>query len=675
MNIRTFFSIDSSDIGETPLIEMEIATSDSPSITQRPYTLPLKHATWVQKELEILEKAGVIEKSVSPWASPIVVVPKRTAPGEPPKRLCVDYRAVNSLLQPVRKAFLQAKGVLTLVPLPKIDQIYAQLKGSRIYSTFDIRSGYYHIVLSEEARPKTAFVSSYGKWEFIKCLFGLAQGPAYFQRLINEVLSGFTFAFGYLDDILVFSSDMTLHLKHLRLLFERLRTADLKFKEVKHNFLKRCIQYLGHIMSGEGITPLPEKLISIQKMLPPKTPKEIKQFLGLIGYYRKFVPRFFNLARPLNALTRKDVEFEWTPKCQESFELLKTSLMTDPILTYPDLNLPYVLFTDATKYAWACILTQEKMHVIEGKETRLLHPITYMSGLFKGSQLNWACLTKEAYVIYMSIKKLTYYLEDAGVTLRSDHLPLKKFLTKNTLNSKVNNWAIEILPFRITFEYIKGVNNTLADTMSRLIEIDPQVQQEPEPEGCEFGYYTFDNLPNIEVTNIESTPNSITDIKTKDTSGNNFQGFAINNDVLQKLQQEDVFCKNILNQIKKGNITDGQLYLVKDNILKRYVIEGNNTYETTVVPRALMGQILRMAHDELGHNGTHRTYTILKRLYYWKGLKPSVEKHIKMCYQCHRRNKQVVKNATFHFDVAVFPMQFIPIDLIGEFHPPTSRKH
>ena len=290
----------------------------------------------------------------------------------------------------------------------------------------------------EKPTPKIAFISSYGKWELKRCPFGLAQAPAYFQKLINEVLSGFTFAFAYLDDILVFSPDMTIHLKHLRLLFERFGAADLKLKEVKCNFLKRHIQYLGHIVSGEGITPLPGKLISIQKMLPPKTPKEIKQFLGLIGYYRKFVPRFSDLARPLNSLTRKDVEFEWTSKCQESFKLLKTSLMTDPILTYPDPNLPYVLFTDASKYAWACILTQEKTHIIEGKETRLLHPITYMSGLFRGSQLNWACLTKETYAIYMSTKKLTYYLEDADVTLRSDHLPLKKFLAKNTLNSKVN---------------------------------------------------------------------------------------------------------------------------------------------------------------------------------------------------------------------------------------------
>ena len=190
-------------------------------------------------------------------------------------------------------------------------------------------------------------------------------------------------------------------------------------------------------------------------MLPPKTPKEIKQFLGLIGYYRKFEPRFLDQARALNALTRKDVEFEWTLMCQESFKLLKLVLMTDPILTYPDPNLPYVLFTDASKYAWACVLTQEKTHMLEGKEIKLLHPITYMSGLFRGSQLKWACWTKKAYAIYMSIKKLTFYLEDADVTLRSDHLPLKKVLAKNTLNSKVNNWAIEISPFRITFEYIK----------------------------------------------------------------------------------------------------------------------------------------------------------------------------------------------------------------------------
>ena len=171
-------------------------------------------------------------------------------------------------------------------------------------------------------------------------------------------------------------------------------------------------------------------------------------------------------------------------------------------------------------------------------------------------------------------------------------------MAKNTLNSKVNNWAIEISPFRITFEYIKGITNTLADTRSRLIEIDSQVQQEPEPEGYEFGYYVFDSLPDIGMTNVKLTIDSITDIKTKDTSGHNFQGFPLIM-MFYKNYNNDMFCKSILNQIKKGNIPEGQLYIVRDNILKRYVLEENNTYETTVIPRALTRQILRMAHDEL----------------------------------------------------------------------------
>ena len=417
----------------------------------------------------------------------------------------------------------------------------------------------------------------------------MAQAPAYFQRLVNEVLSGLTFAFGYLDDILIFSPDMETHLKHLRILFKRFRSTDLKLKEVKCNFLKKHIQYLGHIISGESITSVPEKLESIQKMLPPQNPKEVKQFLGLIGYYRKFVPQFSDLARPLNALTQKNTTFKWTQICQESFEVLKTSLMTEPILTYPDPNLPYVLFTDASKYAWACVLTQEKIHMIEGKEVELLHPITYMSGLFRGSQMNWACLTKEANAIYMYIKKITYYLEDADITLRSDHLPLKKFLAKNTLNSKVNNWAIEISPFHITFEYIKGIKNTLADTMSQMIDIDPQVQPEPEPEGYEFSYYTFDPLPTLEVHDIKTSLEGSTQ---DDTANDYLCNLPIDDKMLTTLQQEDEFCKNILKQIEKGNIVDGHLYKIENNILKRFIVDGNDTYETTVIPRSLIPQIL-----------------------------------------------------------------------------------
>ena len=207
------FSKDSTDIGKTPLITMDIDTGDSPPVCQKPYNLPLKHR--VQKELETLERAGVIVRSISPWASPIVVVPKKTEPGEPPRRrLCVDYRVINSLLPEVQKAHSKAKGVLTLVPLPQIDHIYARLRGSQIFSTFDLRSGYHHMELSPEARAKSAFVTPLDKFEFTRCPFGLSQAPAYFQRLINKVIKGLPFAFGYLDDVLIHSPDVETHLQH-----------------------------------------------------------------------------------------------------------------------------------------------------------------------------------------------------------------------------------------------------------------------------------------------------------------------------------------------------------------------------------------------------------------------------------------------------------------------------
>ena len=354
---------------------------------------------------------------------------------------------------------------------------------------------------SAKARPKSAFITPTDKYEFTRCPFGLTQAPAYFQRLINKVLAGLDFTFGYLDDILIYSPDVPTHLVHMRQLFRRLREADLKLNREKCNFFRSHIQYLGHLISGEGIKPLPEKLESIKEMPPPTTPKEVKQILGLIGYYRKFVPRFANVARPLTNLTRLDQPFEWSDKCQASFELLKEALIKEPILRFPDPNKPYTLYTDASKYAWSCVLTQYT-HDIDKKQIVVNHPITYVSGLFQGSQLNWVALTKEAYAIYMSIKKLTYYLEDAEITLRSDHLPLKRFLQKNTLNTKVNNWAVEISPFKITFEYIKGIKNTLADTMSRLIALDPDNQLVDEPEGIEYGYYAFDNIDPIK-TQVE----------------------------------------------------------------------------------------------------------------------------------------------------------------------------
>ena len=224
-------------------------------------------------------------------------------------------------------------------------------------------------------------------------------------------------------------------------------------------------------------------------MPKPRSSKEIKQFLGLTGYYRKFIPWFSDMARPLTKLLAHDCKFVLTNQCFISFQILKDTLCSAPILKYPDTRKSYMLYTDASKYGWAGVLTQRHTSTVNGKEITMDHPVSYVSGLFQGSQLNWAAFTKEAYAIYMSVKKSTFYLTGHEITLRSDHLPLKKFLRKMTLNQMVNNWSTEIESFNIESVHISGKNNILSDTLSRLIDTDPDLKQQPELEDHEFGKY------------------------------------------------------------------------------------------------------------------------------------------------------------------------------------------
>ena len=491
------FSKNNKDIGKTQVIEMEIDTGDSLPVAQSPYTLPLKHYNWVRQEIDMLEKAGVIERSLSPWASPVIVVPKKSAPDEPPRRrLCVDYHKVNALQQEVRRTD-KSTGCLSLYPLPKIDEMFSKLGGSHGFSTIDLRSGYYHVGLTRESRRKSAFVVPMGKWQFKRTPFRLSQAPAYFQLLIDKVLTGCSkFAMGYLDDIIIFSRSEEEHLIHLEKIFRRLQEFGLKMKREKCAFFKKHIQYLGHLVSDKGFEPLPEKLEAIKKMPPPTTSKEVKQFLGLIGYYRKFVPQFSDISQPLTKLTRHDTPFEWTGQCDKAFNHLRELLMQYPILRYPDPTKGYVLYTDASGIGWSGVLTQEYM---DQKNRTKQHPICYVSGQFMGSQLNWAALTKEAYAIYMSIRRLSFYVTDAEVLIRCDHLPLKKFLNKQTMNAKVNNWAVELEQFKIKLDWIPGSKNLLADSLSRLMEVVPEAQQTKEPEGQEFGSYCFEELKPVEV--------------------------------------------------------------------------------------------------------------------------------------------------------------------------------
>ena len=322
-------SKNSGNIGKTMLVEMEIDMGNQPPIASKPFTLPLKHYEWVQKEIETLERAGIIKRSISPWASPVVIVPKKSAPGEPPRRrMCIDYRKLNKLQPEVTNAD-GGKGCISLIPLPKIDELYAKLKGYKVFSSLDLRSGYYHIGLTETAKPKSAFIlSSLGKYQFNRVPFGLAQAPAYFQKLINDVLRGCNFAMGYLDDMIIYSRSEQEHLEHLEEIFIRLKAAGLKLKLEKCCFFKKHIQYLEHLISADGIQPLPEKLESIAKMPAPKNPKGSETVPWTRRILQKICPQICRHFKSSNTLNKKGRRIQMDTRVREMFPDTKGFLTT-----------------------------------------------------------------------------------------------------------------------------------------------------------------------------------------------------------------------------------------------------------------------------------------------------------------------------------------------------------
>ena len=296
------------------------------------------------------------------------------------------------------------------------------------------------------------------------------------------------------------------------------------------------------------------------------------------------------------------------------------------------------------------------------------HPICYVSGQFRGSQLNWAALTKEAYAIYMSIRRLVFYIADADVTIKCDHLPLKKFLTKQTMNAKVNNWAVELEQFNLKMQWIMGSKNTLADSLSRLLEVCPEAAKQSEPAGQEFGCVCFDELEPVRVEYIEVVET------VQITENENFKEIQLplKNSQMQQLQRHDDFCREITRKLTLNKHMN-KLFMMKQGIVYRLWCENNKTEECIVVPEVLRNPLLMLAHNYSGHNGFRRTYNALKRQYYWPGMRKHILKHCKSCHQCSLQNQGPGELEFGHFNVPSVPMEFICMDLVGPITPQTSK--
>ncbi|GBM10103.1 Retrovirus-related Pol polyprotein from transposon 17.6 [Araneus ventricosus] len=387
----------------TPYPEHHINTGNSPPVAGPPYRMNPAKRELLKKELDSLLADGIIEECESPYASPVVLVPKPNGS----MRLCVDFRKLN------------ATTIADTYPLPRMDDLLTEAKSTAYMSTLDLKSGYHQIKVHEADQDKTAFICPFGTYKYLRMPFGLRNAPATFQRLIDKFRAGLknVFALSYLDDIIILSDTFDQHINDLQTVFERLSLFKLHANREKCHFACDRVKYLGHWITTNGIEVDQQKVSAIQKIPVPTNVKEAQSFLQTCSWFRRYVPNFANIARPLNNLTKKNVQWFWGPEQQDAFETLRKSLITPPVLKQPDGSKTFRIRTDASSYALGAFLTQG-----EGPEE---HVSEYASRLLIPAERNYSTTEREALAVVWALEKFRGYVESQEIIIASDHQPLK----------------------------------------------------------------------------------------------------------------------------------------------------------------------------------------------------------------------------------------------------------
>jgi len=390
---------------------------------------------------------GIIELSTSDWAAPIVLVKKK----EGSLRLCVDYRRLNSVLK------------VDAYPMPRIDELIDQLGKAQYLSTLDLTKGYWQVPVSADAQQKTAFTTPFGLFEFKRMPFGLQGAPATFQRMMDKLLDGLgDFARAYIDDLVVFSTSWEEHLQHLRTVLQRLQKVGLTAKPTKCQFGMTECTYLGHVVGGGKVRMEPSKIETVQSFGVPRTKKEVRSFLGITGYYRKFIPQYASIASPLTDLIRKSEpnRVEWTPACAAAFDKLKTVLCSAPVLRTPDLEKPFVLQTDASQRGVGAVLSQLD-------EVGADHPVAFFSRKLLPREERYSTIEKECLAIKLAIHAFRVYLLGCPFTIQTDHRSLEWLDRIKENNARLTRWSLLLQPYQYHVEYRPGNGNGNADGLSR----------------------------------------------------------------------------------------------------------------------------------------------------------------------------------------------------------------
>ncbi|KAJ9544937.1 hypothetical protein OSB04_024644 [Centaurea solstitialis] len=416
-------------------------------IAKSPYRLAPSDMQELSNQLQELLDKGFIRPSSSPWGAPVLFVKKKDGFF----LMCIDYRELNKIT------------IKNRYPLPRIDDLFDQLQGATYFSKIDLRSGYHQMRVREEDIAKTAFRTRYGHYEFLVMPFGLTNAPAVFMDLMNRVCRPYLdkFVIVFIDDILIYSQSKKDHEQHLRLILELLKAEKLYATFSKCEFWIREVHFLGHLVNKEGIHVDPTKIEAIKKWEAPKTPTEIRQFLGLAGYYRRFIANFSKITQPLTTLTQKDKKFIWGEKQEEAFQLLKHKLCNAPILALPEGTDNFVVYCDASHQGLGCVLMQnEKV-------------IAYASRQLKIHENNYTTHDLELGAVVFALKIWRHYLYGTKCTIFTDHKSLQHILDQKMLNMRQRRWVELLNDYDCEIKYHPGKANVVADALSRKERVKP----------------------------------------------------------------------------------------------------------------------------------------------------------------------------------------------------------
>ena len=643
---KDVFAAHDTDFGRTDTVTMKIDTKNHAPIKQRPYRTPLAQHKIVDEAVDEMLEKGIIERSNSPWASPIVLVKKKDGS----TRFCVDYRKLNSI------------STVLAVPLPIIDDLLAVLGKAVFFSSLDLISGYWQVMMHEDDKEKTAFCTSHrGLFQFRVMPFGLMNAPGVFTQLIQQVLEGCEkFSTGYIDDILVFSESLDEHIRHLGVIFERLRQHGLKLKLRKCSFLKPETSYLGYRLTKEGMKPEEDKIRAIRELEAPTSKKEVRSFIGSCSFYRKFLPNFSGIAKPLIDLTKKNTRFKWEGCHQTAFDLLKEGLTEIPFLAYPDVKKAFTLYTDASDLCIGACLTQKSD---DGEEI----PVYFISHKLSDTQTRWSTIEKEAYAIFYSVKKLDYLLYESQFTIKTDHQPLIYLLNSPSTNKKIQNWMLQLSAYNCKIEHIKGTDNTIADMLSRPpTSPDAMKKTEEGLHDTESEMDIPDQTYNVQTLNSGNfVPKKYSSYnRTQETSDLSNIGPDVDMMVEQSKDQEIV---KVLEDISSNKLKNKSRYLTQDGVL--YYLSGihEDPIMRLYVPSQFRPSLINAYHDENGHFGVDKCYHTLARSYYWPKMFHDLWEHIGKCTQCSQRNLKKMRPPLKETDIPPYAGAKISLDLAGPF--------